>query len=68
MVVSTGSPILMNVGQGLSIMLGLPKLKSWKTKERPKVVTRGIFGFNSQTNSLEYFDGSSWFAAPLSKS
>jgi hypothetical protein len=61
------APLLMNIGQGMSLMLGLPKLSSWSTDDRPKDAKRGTFGFNQETNSLEYFDGSSWLAAPMSK-
>jgi len=63
----TKTSLLMDIGQGMSLMLGLPRINSWTTKERPKKSKRGTFGFNSQTNSLEYFDGSSWFTAPMSE-
>jgi hypothetical protein len=59
--------LLMDIGQGLSLMLGLPRLTSWNTRGRPKEAKRGTFGFNSQTNSLEYFNGSYWLAAPVGK-
>jgi hypothetical protein len=59
--------ILMNVGQGLSLMLGLPRISYWETPRRPKKPKRGMLGFNLQTNSLEYFNGSDWLAAPMSK-
>jgi hypothetical protein len=61
----TNTSLLINVGQGLSLMLGLPRINSWETKERPKKAIRGTFGFNSQTNSLEYYDGNDWFAASM---
>ena len=57
----------MDIGQGFSLMLGLPKISSWKTPGRPKNPKRGTFGYNSQTNSLEYFDGSYWLAASMSE-
>jgi hypothetical protein len=59
--------VLFDIGQGLSIMLGLPKIPSWKTAGRPKKAKQGTFGFNSQTNNLEYCNGSVWFAAPMSR-
>jgi len=65
--VHSKSSLLVDIGQGLSLMLGMPKIASWKTKERPKKPKRGTFGFNSETNSLEYFNGNYWLAAPLSK-
>jgi len=59
-------PFLHDVGQGLSMIIGLPTIATWDKKSRPKKVSRGTFGFNSQTKSLEYWDGSSWWEAPLS--
>jgi len=64
---SSNNTLLIDIGQGLSMMLGLPRINIWKTPERPKVPKTGTFGFNTQTNSLEYFDGSDWMTAPLSK-
>ncbi len=60
-------PLLLNIGQDLFLMLGMPKIASWKTRERPKEAKKGILGFNIQTNSLEYYDGSDWYAASMSK-
>ena len=59
-------PLLIDIGQGLSMMIGFPTVASWDTKSRPKKASRGTIGFNSQTKSLEYWDGSSWWEAPLS--
>lgn len=56
---------LINIGQGLSIMVGLPTINSWDSQTRPKNAKRGTFGFNSETNNLEYSDGSNWFTAPM---
>jgi hypothetical protein len=67
MIVNTNSSILMDIGKGLSLMLGLPSLNTWVTKDRPKVAQRGTFGFNSETYSLEYYDGDDWFVAPMQK-
>jgi len=60
-------PILIDIGQGLSLMAGLPTIATWDTSKRPKKAKSGTFGFNTKTNTLEYFDGSDWFAAPLDK-
>jgi len=59
-------PFLVDIGPGLSMMIGLPKITSWNTASRPNKAKAGTFGFNSQTKSLEYWDGSSWWEAPLS--
>ncbi len=59
--------VLMDLGQGFSLALGLPTISAWETKDRPKKPKRGLFGFNSQTNSLEYYNGSFWFEAAMTK-
>jgi len=61
----TNSQILVDIGQGLSMMLGLPTIGSWKTTDRPKKAKKGTLGFNSQTNNLEYWDGTVWFKASM---
>lgn len=61
------SNLLVDLGQGLSLMLGLTRIASWDTPSRPKKPRRGIFGFNSQTNSLEYYNGNYWLAASMSE-
>ena len=58
--------LLVEVGQGLSLMIGLPTIPSWNAISRPKKPKVGTIGFNKQTNSLEYWDGKSWLAAPMS--
>ncbi len=58
-------PILIDIGQGLSMMVGFPTIATWKSKERPKNAKRGTFGFNTQTQNLEYYDGKDWLAAGM---
>ncbi len=60
------SNLLVDIGQGLSLMVGLPTISSWDRKNRPKNPKQGTFGFNTETNSLEYWDGSNWLAAAMS--
>lgn len=60
-------PLLVEIGQGLSIMVGLPTLTSWITLNRPKKPKIGTFGFNTETSSLEYWDGKNWYAAGMSE-
>lgn len=62
---ANNSPLLINIGQGLSMAIGLPTIESWDTNSRPKKAKAGTFGFNSQTNSLEYYDGTSWYSAQM---
>jgi len=59
--------LLIDIGQGLSLMVGLPTIITWKTADRPKNATSGTFGFNLQTKNLEYWNGSSWLVAPMVK-
>jgi len=59
--------LLMDVGQGLSLMMGLPTIGAWNTSGRPKKPKMGTIGFNSETNNLEYWNGSYWLAAAMSK-
>ena len=59
-------PLLIDIGQGLSLMIGLPTIASWQTKNRPKHAKRGTFGFNLDTKSLEYNDGTDWYSAKMS--
>ena len=61
------SQFFINIGQGLSIRIGLLTIPLWNTADRPKKARKGTFGFNSQTNNLEYWDGTTWFAAPMSQ-
>lgn len=56
---------MMDIGEGLSLMVGLPTIASWDTKNRPKFPRRGTLGFNIDTNGLEYWSGSFWFTAPM---
>lgn len=59
------SQILLDIGQGLTLAIGLPTLATWDKKSRPKDAKRGTFGFNAETSCLEYFDGEDWFQAQM---
>ena len=61
----TNTPLYMDIGQGLSLMLGQLRIDSWDVEGRPKNAKRGMFGFNSETKSLEYYNGSNWLAAAM---
>ncbi len=49
------------------MLIGLPLIPIWKTKTRPKNAQIGTFGFNKQTNTLEYWTGEAWFGAQLNE-
>lgn len=57
--------LLIDIGQGLSISLGLPTIARWKSSDRPKNAKAGTFGFNTSTNNLEYWDGKAWLEAKM---
>lgn len=59
------SPLFVEIGQGLSVMVGLPTIADWNNDTRPKNAKKGTFGFNSETNSLEYFNGSNWLGTHM---
>jgi len=59
------SPLFIDVGQGLSLPIGQPTISTWNTPGRPKKPMKGAFGFNSQTNSLEFWNGAVWLTAQL---
>ena len=54
------SPIFIDVGQGLALPIGQPTISTGNTPGRPKKPMKGTFGFNSQTNSLELWNGFFW--------
>ena len=43
------------------------KIPSWNTPGRPKKSKPGTVGFNLQTNSLEFWNGSFWLKLPMKK-
>lgn len=61
------SQLLVDLGQGLSLAIGLPTIAVWTTVTRPKNARRGTFGFNQDTSSLEYWNGRAWFRAQMKK-
>lgn len=62
---SNNSQLLVDIGQGLSLAIGLPTLATWNTKNRPHNAKRGTFGFNTETNCLELYDGEEWYQAQM---
>lgn len=62
---ANNSPYFVNLGQGLSMMIGLPTIAAWNSETRPKKPRRGTLGFNVQTNILEFWDGEDWYSAPM---
>lgn len=59
------SPLFIEIGPGISMMVGLPTIPTWDTNDRPKKPKQGTIGFNSETNELEFWNGSGWYAAEM---
>ena len=55
--------VMLDIGQGLSLMIGIPTISSWVV--RPKRPRPGTVGFNLKTKRLEYFDGEAWYEAAM---
>jgi hypothetical protein len=60
------SPTFIELGQGLSLRIGLPTISQWTNLRRPKNAKKGTFGFNTDTSCVEYWDGKNWYKASLS--
>ena len=43
-------------------MLGSPKFPTWTTAGRP-IGAKGLYGGNTETNKIEWHDGSVWLNA-----
>jgi hypothetical protein len=43
-------------------------IPSWNTPGRPKKPRKGAYGFNIQTNNLEFWMGSRWLIFPMKRS
>lgn len=59
------SPLFIDIGQGMSVPVGQLTVSCWSNLNRPNNPTKGTFGFNTDTNSLEIWNGIEWFATPL---
>ncbi len=59
------SPLFMEIGNGLSTIVGQQKIPSWNNAGRPANPAPGTFGFNFETNNLEFWNGNYWFTSPM---
>nr|MBP9778921.1 hypothetical protein [Rickettsiaceae bacterium] len=59
------APLFMDIGNGLSTLIGNPRIPSWNNAGRPVNPRTGTFGFNFQTNNLEFYNGNSWMVVPM---
>ena len=59
------SSLFVNLGQDLSMMIGIPTIPVWDSMKRPERPKRGTLGFNMKTRNLEYWDGSDWYVAQM---
>jgi len=59
------APLFMDIGNGLSTLIGNPRIPSWNNAGRPANPRAGTFGYNFQTNKLEFFNGNNWMVVPM---
>jgi len=62
---SLNRQLFIDIGSNMYIPVGLPTISSWTNKKRPKKPSVGTFGFNTQTNSLEFYDGKYWYEGSM---
>jgi len=48
-------------------MITRQRIPTWNTAGRPEEAKTGTFGFNFQTNNLEFWNGSSWLRLRMKK-
>ncbi len=59
------APVFMSIGNGLSTIMGNQRIPSWNTAGRPSSPKSGVFGYNFQTQNLEYWTGTGWVALQM---
>ncbi len=62
---SKNSSTYIEIGGGLSVMVGLPRIATWNTNGRPKKPEVGTLGFNTEIQSLEMWDGIAWYVVAM---
>jgi len=53
-------PFYLEIGDGLSMILGAPRMVIWGTNGRPQNPRLGEFGFNDELNQIEIWNGQEW--------
>ena len=59
--------LLIDIGDNMYLPIGLPSISTWNNKKRPKKPSAGTFGYNTQTNNLEFFNGKNWYGGSMSR-
>lgn len=59
-IISKNISTYIDIGSGLSVIVGYPRIPTWNTAGRPKNVKAGTIGFNIETRCLEFWDGDIW--------
>lgn len=62
---SKNAPLYIDIGGGLSSIVGIPRIPTWNTLGRPVKPKRGTYGLNTETKRLEVWNGSFWFSTIL---
>jgi hypothetical protein len=52
--------LYLDIGSGISMRLGGPRMPFWTTAARPVAPLNGIYGLNKDTNTIEVWNGSAW--------
>jgi len=60
------APLYMDIGQGLSTIIGDPRIATWNNAGRPPSPKKGTLGYNFETKNLEYFTGAVWMVLAAS--
>ena len=63
---SANANLYLGIGSNLSIELGLPRLPNWNTAGRPSPAKNFVYGFNTDTSTLEMWNGAAWVGTLLS--
>jgi hypothetical protein len=64
-------PVGLGIGHpakaSLSPMPYYQQIPTWNNAGRPKKPKVGVIGFNLETNSLDYWTGTTWMKLPMEK-
>jgi hypothetical protein len=56
----SNAELYLDIGSGLSMRLGGPRIPMWNTSGRPAAPLDGIYGLNTDTNTIEAWNGTTW--------
>ena len=56
----SNAELYLDIGSGISMRLGGPRMPFWNTAGRPAAPLDGIYGYNTTTGAIEVWNGSAW--------